>query len=193
MRYSRRRWSVMTKELQDAPRTLQRNARTTDRKEKHGYCQESCEEDRGQEAGCEEDGCEEAGREEERCEEARREEKRCEEARREEVGAGQEAPAERRVHEGDATVVATRSRRRHVADAAHGSDEEDLGLHQEEQAAGQREQAAHQRRRQAACSVRGQEQGVDVRDDEARLDASQVARFAFRRARTFPRAKKEPA
>ena len=47
-----------------------------------------------------------------------------------------QAQAECGVHESDAAVVgARRSRRRH-ADAAHRSDEEDLGLHQEEQAAG---------------------------------------------------------
>src|SRR6185312_13353050 len=158
MRYSRRRWSVMTKELEGAPRTLQRTARTTDRKEKHGYCQESCEEDRGQEAGREEERCEEAGRQEERREETCGEEERCEEARGEE-GAGCEAQAERSLHEGDAALVAARRGRRQFADAAHRSHEEDLGLHQEEQAAGWCQQAPDQRRRQAARGVRGQEQG----------------------------------
>src|SRR3982750_1201019 len=146
MRYSRRRWSSAW-DRQAAPgRKARSPPRTTDRKEKHGHCQESCEEIRSQEARREKDCCQEARCEEEcsqetrRSEEVRREEARCEEIRC-------EAQAKRCVHEGDDALVGARRCGRWHADAADGSDEEDLGLHQEEQAAGRRQQAPDQRRR----------------------------------------------
>jgi chromatin remodeling complex protein RSC6 len=86
----------------------------TDRKEKHGYCQESCEEVRGEETRREEDCCQEARSEEERRQEARRcQEERCEEASRREKNC-REAQAECGVHESDAAVVGSMPIRRTV-------------------------------------------------------------------------------
>ena len=52
--------------------------------------------------------------------------------------------AECRIHEGDDAVGGSRRRHRLDPDAAHGSHQEDLGLHQEEQAAGFDQPAPHQ-------------------------------------------------
>src|SRR5689334_7530315 len=83
--YSRRRWSIVPIDRKAGFRTQASSPpRLTDRKENYGYCQESCQEIRGQEVRREEDCCQEARCEEERGEEARREEVCCEEARREE-------------------------------------------------------------------------------------------------------------
>ncbi len=65
MRYSRRRWSgvPMTGGSASESNGIIRS-RQPDRKENHGYCQESCQEDRRKEARREEAGREEARREE---------------------------------------------------------------------------------------------------------------------------------
>src|SRR4051794_9524638 len=81
-----------------------------------GYCQESCEEVRREEAGREEVRRKEGpGPQEARSEEGpRREEGPCKESREENRS---EAQAECRVHEGHAAVVAARAGRRRHPDA----------------------------------------------------------------------------
>src|SRR5512141_1293989 len=111
------------------------------RKENYGHCQESCKEARREEgceeAGSQETGCEEIGRQESAAEKAR-----CEKSSPEEAGG--QAQAECRVHEADDAGGDTRRGRWQYAAAAHRSDEEDLGIHQEEQTAGCPQQAQHQ-------------------------------------------------
>ena len=79
------------------------------------------------------------------------------------------------------SVVARRDRRHRLA-AAHRSDEEGLGLHQEEQAPGRRQPPHDQCRRQAEAGPR-QGEGHDVRDDQAHLVAPEVSARTPKRKR----------
>ena len=144
--------------------------RSTTRKENYGYCQESVKEDR-QEGR--QEACGEEVRQETR-EESTGEESCAEESQ--EVGG--QAQAERRIHETDDAVEHTRQRSRRDATAAYGSHQEDLGLHQEEQAAGLDQQTPDQCRRKAAANFWRQEAGIDVRDDQTGFEPSQVGRVA---------------
>src|SRR6185295_1901834 len=138
--------------------------RLTTRKECYGYCQESKE-------AREEAGCKEARSEEIRSEKTRSEKSTGEEGRPE---ARSKAQAQRGVHEGDDPVVNAGRGSRQQSVAPHRSHQEDLGLHQEEQAAGLDQQATDQCRRQAATGLRRQAASVDVRNDQAGLEPPQI-------------------
>src|SRR6266481_7298080 len=87
----------------------------------------------------------------------------------------EEAWSERSVHETHAAFRHTLRSHRIEGDAEDRGDEEALGLHQEEQAPGQDQENDDQRGRQTARGLRREAPSEHVRDDEARLEASQVA------------------
>src|SRR5204863_5093441 len=115
---------------------------------------------------------EETGSEESNGQKSRAQKSRAQKSREE---TRREAQTQRRIHEGnDAVGLVSRGRGQQSA-AAYRSHQEDLGLHQEEQAAGLDQQAPDQCRRKAAASFRRQETGIDVRDDQAGFQPSQVS------------------
>src|SRR4029453_19347649 len=171
LRYSCRRWSRNHRDRTACCRVFGAVcSASTQRKENYGYCQESEEirEEAGREKGPREETCGEKGP----SEESSRKESSCEETRSQEVDS--EAQAECRVHEADDPVGNARRRRRFDAQPPHRCHQENLGLHQEEQAARQYQSSSYQRRRKAPRCIRGKEAGLDVRNDEARLEPSQV-------------------
>src|SRR2546423_1443835 len=150
--------------------------RSTTRKECKGSCQKSRKEPR-QEAGREEIRGEETGSEESPGKKGRAEKSRAEKSRKE---ARRQAQTQRCIHEGnDAVQLLGRSRRQQSA-ATHRSHQENLGLHQEEQAAGLDQQAPDQRQRKTETGFRRQASGVDVRNDQTGLQPPQVIRFGQR-------------
>src|ERR1700687_4985486 len=123
--------------------------RSNTRKERNGY-QESDKEAR-QEAGREETRGEETGCEESPGKKGRAEKSRAEKSRKE---ARRQAQTQRCIHEGNDAVQLLGRRRGQQSAAAHRSHQEDLGLHQEEQAAGLDQQAPDQRRRTREAGFR---------------------------------------
>src|SRR6266480_4951506 len=89
----------------------------------------------------------------------------------------QEAQAKCSIHEADEPERNARCRSRLQLNAAHRSDQEDLGLYQAQWAAGQEEPPHDQRGRQAQVRLRRQKPGVDVRDDQAGQPPPQVTTF----------------
>src|SRR5512132_2574019 len=133
LRYSCRRWSRNHRDRTACFRVYGAVcSASTQRKENYGYCQES--EEIREEARREEGPCKETRSEKSPREEGSRQESCREETRGEEVHS--EAQAECRVHEADDPVRRARRGCRLDADAPHRRHQEDLGLHQEEQAAG---------------------------------------------------------
>src|SRR5262249_5172337 len=117
----------------------------------------------GSENGCKEEGEEERQESREEAGEARSEEG-CEEAQ-----------TERRVHETGAAGWNALGGRGRQRDAPHRGDQEALGLHPQERPTGREEPSHDQRRRQPQGGLRRQGSGLDVRDDQARQQASEVA------------------
>src|SRR5213082_361662 len=83
---------------------------STDRKENHGYCQESFQEDR------KEAGWKKVGRKETRRQEIRKKSPR-EKSRAQEIGC--KTQTQRRVHESDDAFIHARRGRRHAAASPH--------------------------------------------------------------------------
>src|SRR4029079_6144506 len=93
--------------------------------------------------------------------------------------------AECGIHEADDAELGAVGGRRQQADPADRSDEEALGVHQEEQAAGSEEQADDQGGRRAEDGLRRQGHRQHVRDDKACEQAPEGLRAA-RRPSPFP-------
>src|SRR2546426_5224634 len=89
------------------------------------------------------------------------------ESRLEEVRQEDRPQAERRVHEGHAAEPGAREDRGRQAAASDRTGEETLAVRDEEQPAGQEGEAEHQCGRAAPRGVRGKEDRLDVRNDEA--------------------------
>src|SRR5215208_6225238 len=85
-----------------------------------------------------------------------------------------EAEAQRSVHEAGSTERGAVRGGGLEADPAHGSDQEAVGLHQEERSAGQEEQADDQVRRRVEAGIRRQGDRQHVRNDQARLQAPEI-------------------
>src|SRR2546429_5593624 len=87
---------------------------------------------------------------------------------------GKEAKAKCSFHEADEPERSARCRCRLQLNAAHRSDQEDLGLYQAQWPAGQEKPPHDQRGRQAQVRLRRQKPGVDVRDDQTGQPPPQV-------------------
>src|SRR2546427_1288173 len=92
----------------------------------------------------------------------------------------QEAQAKCSIHEADEPDRSARCRCRLQLNAAHRSDQEDLGLYQAQWPAGQEKPPHDQRGRQAQVRLRRQKPGVDVRDDQAGQPPPQITTFKGR-------------